>query len=113
VPPSTASAIRDLGEEDLKGYVVTVEFEIAPDRWAEFLPLMTANAEASRRDEAGCRRFDVCRPRDRENRVFLYEIYDDEAAFQAHLESRHFLAFAAATKEMITGRKLIALDWVA
>jgi autoinducer 2-degrading protein len=96
----------------VKGYVVTVEFDIAPDRWAEFKPLMMANAEASRRDEAGCRRFDVCTPRDTANRVFLYEIYDDEAAFQAHLESPHFKAFAAATGEMITGRKLVPLDWV-
>jgi autoinducer 2-degrading protein len=97
----------------LKGYVITVEFDIAPDRWDEFMRLMAANAEASRRDEAGCRRFDVCTPRDGANRVFLYEIYDDEAAFQAHLQSRHFKEFAAATQDMITGRKLVACDWVA
>jgi quinol monooxygenase YgiN len=97
----------------LKGYVVTVEFEIAPDRWDAFLPLMTANAEASRRDEKGCLRFDVCRPRDGATRVFLYEIYDDEAAFQAHLKTPHFLAFAEAANEMIIGRKIVTLDWVA
>ncbi len=97
----------------MKGYAVTVEFEIAPDRWDEFMPLMTTNAEASRRDETGCRRFDVCVPRDGGTRVFLYEIYDSEAAFQLHLKAPHFLAFSAATKEMITGRKIVALDWVA
>ena len=44
--------------------------------------------------------------------VFLYEIYDDEAAFQAHLHSAHFKAFAAATKEMITARRIVACDLV-
>lgn len=97
----------------MKGYVITVEFDIAPQHWDSFMPLMAANAEASRRDEPGCRRFDVCVPRDAANRVFLYEIYDDEAAFQAHLQTSHFKSFAAATKEMITGRKIIACDWVA
>jgi quinol monooxygenase YgiN len=104
---------RAAREEPLKGYVVAVEFEIAPDRWDAFLPLMTANAAASRRDEPGCRRFDVCLPRDGAKRVFLYEIYDSEAAFQAHLKTPHFLAFNEATKEMITGRKIVPLDWVA
>lgn len=96
----------------MKGYVITVEFDIDPEQFDAFLPLMTANAEASRRDERGCRRFDVCRPRDTANRVFLYEIYDDEAAFQAHLQTAHFKSFAAATKDMITARRIVACDWV-
>jgi (4S)-4-hydroxy-5-phosphonooxypentane-2,3-dione isomerase len=97
----------------MKGYVVTVEFDIVPSQLGAFLPLMVANAEASLRDEPGCRRFDVCRPHDRENRVFLYEIYDDEAAFQAHLLTAHFKSFASATKDMIAARKIVACDWIA
>jgi autoinducer 2-degrading protein len=97
----------------VKGYVVIVEFDIAPGQFAAFMPLMTVNAEASRRDEKGCRRFDVCVPREHKDRVFLYEIYDDEAAFEAHLQSSHFKEFAAATKDMVVGRKITACDWVA
>lgn len=97
----------------MKGYVITVEFDIAPAQFDAFMRLMVENAEASRRDEKGCRRFDVCRPRDVDNRVFLYEIYDDEAAFQAHLLTAHFKFFAAATKDMIIARKIVACDWVA
>jgi len=58
----------------MKGYVVTVEFDIDPARFDAFLPLMRENAETSRRNEAGCRRFAVCRPRDAASRVFLYEV---------------------------------------
>ena len=35
-------------------------------------------------DEPGCRRFDVVEPQGEPDRVLLYEIYDDEAAFDAH-----------------------------
>jgi len=97
----------------MKGYVITVEFDVVPAQFDAFLRLMADNAEASRRDEPGCKRFDVCRPHDRENRVFLYEIYDDEAAFQAHLLTSHFKSFATATKDMITARKIVACDRIA
>jgi (4S)-4-hydroxy-5-phosphonooxypentane-2,3-dione isomerase len=97
----------------MKGYVVTVEFDIDPGQLDAFMRLMVENAEASRREEKGCRRFDVCRPHDVDNRVFLYEIYDDETAFRAHLLTGHFKAFAAATKDMITARKIVVCDWVA
>jgi autoinducer 2-degrading protein len=96
----------------MKGYVVTVEFDIVPAEFAAFMPLMIENAAASLRDETGCRHFDVCRPRDVANRVFLYEIYDDEAAFQVHLQTTHFKSFAAATKDLITGRRIVACDLV-
>ena len=62
-------------------YVITVEFEIDPDRLEAFLPLMRDNAAASVRDEPGCRQFDVCQDPDAPNRIFLYEIYDDHASF--------------------------------
>lgn len=97
----------------MKGYVVTVDFEVAPARRDAFLKLVIANGKTSERDEPGCRRFDICVPRDPPGRVFLYEIYDDENAFKAHLETNHFKEFAEATKDMIVGRKLVVADWVA
>jgi (4S)-4-hydroxy-5-phosphonooxypentane-2,3-dione isomerase len=97
----------------MKGYVITVEFDIVPGQFDAVMRLTIENAEASRRDEPGCRRFDVCRPHDSENRIFLYEIYDDEAAFQAHLQTSHFKSFAGATRDLIAARKIVACDWIA
>jgi quinol monooxygenase YgiN len=37
----------------------------------------------------GCRQFDVCRDPLDPALFFLYELYDDEAAIQAHLDSPH------------------------
>jgi (4S)-4-hydroxy-5-phosphonooxypentane-2,3-dione isomerase len=80
-------------------YVVTVEFVIKPEQVEAFAPLMAANAAASVRDESGCSQFDVCwegRPV-----CFLYEIYDDATAFQAHLASPHFKAFDVQVAQMV------------
>lgn len=87
-------------------YVVVVEFTIDPPRWDEFLPLMLENARRSREGEPGCRQFDVCVDEARPNVVFLYEIYDDRAAFDAHLAAPHFKSFAAATAPMIAERRI-------
>ncbi len=43
-------------------YVIIVELRIRSGRMAEFLPLIEANAKASRTHEPGCRRFDVLVP---------------------------------------------------
>ena len=87
-------------------YVVTVEFAIDPAQWARFMPLMEENARRSRDDEPGCRQFDVCVDDARAGIVFLYELYDDRAAFDAHLAKPHFKAFAEATQAMITARSI-------
>jgi len=85
-------------------YVVTVKFTIDPAQFEQFLPLMLDNARRSREDEPGCRQFDVSVDDARPGFVFLYELYDDRAAFDAHLASPHFVSFAAATQAMVTDR---------
>jgi quinol monooxygenase YgiN len=86
-------------------YAVTVHLEIKPDRMDSFLPLMMENARRSRETETGCQQFDVCRDGDT---VFLYEIYDDRAAFDEHLASAHFRAFDAAVAPMVA-EKVVTL----
>jgi quinol monooxygenase YgiN len=80
-------------------YVVTVVFEPRAEHAPAFLDAMIANARASREREPGCRQFDVCV--DDAGTVFLYERYDDRAAFDAHLASPHFREFDALTREWI------------
>ena len=82
-------------------YAVTVTFKVAPDRFDAFLPLMEENARQSLRVEPGCRRFDVCTDPSLPDTVFLYELYEDRAAFDVHLASVHFKSFDAAVAPMI------------
>jgi quinol monooxygenase YgiN len=87
-------------------FVITVDFELHDGVMAQFMPLMLDNAEKSRTLEPGCHRFDVLVPAKGGSHVFLYEIYRDRAAFEAHLKTAHFLEFAEHSKPMIKGRAL-------
>jgi quinol monooxygenase YgiN len=94
------------------GYVITVDFHLRAESRDKFLSLVRENAALSLANETGCRRFDVCVPLDGSPRVFLYEIYDDEAAFKAHLQMPHYKSFAAATAAMVQDRKIVPLELV-
>ena len=94
-------------------YVVTVQFRLHPKRVAEFMPLVVANATDSREREPGCRQFDVCGNSGEPTLVFLYEVYDDRAAFDAHLRTPHFRSFDAAVREMIAEKVVRAWQRVA
>jgi len=87
-------------------FVVTVEFQVKPSRHAAFMLEMAANAIASVEHEPGCRQFDVCIAKDDPNKVFLYELYDDKAAFDLHLKAPHFLTFDATVKDWVE-RKIV------
>ena len=82
--------------------VVLVEFELHASKEPEFRRLVLENAAASLRDEPGCSRFDVLTPEScPTDWVVLYEIYDDVAAFDAHLATPHYARFAAATEPLV------------
>lgn len=85
-------------------YVIIVEFQVKPGAMERFMPLILENAAHSLRDEPGCRRFDVLTGED--GRVILYEIYDDEAAFQAHLRAPHFHRFDEASRPLVAGKRV-------
>ncbi len=74
-------------------FVVTVQFSIHLEHYAQFMPAMLANARDSRQKEPGCVVFDVCEDPAQAGQVFLYEIYRDAAAFEQHKREAHFLAF--------------------
>jgi quinol monooxygenase YgiN len=92
--------------------VITVEFRLKPGMRTAFRPLMDDNARSSMRDEPGCRRFDVLEPAGQPDVIFLYEIYDDRAAFDAHVRSPHFLKFQAETEGFIAGKSVVEYDLV-
>lgn len=74
-------------------YIITVDFRLKPGGRNDFMPLMLANARASLEKEAGCEVFDVLTDQSDPQRICLYEVYRDAAAFKAHLDSAHFGIF--------------------
>lgn len=89
-------------------FVIVVEFKIQPGKMAAFRKLMDENARASCRDEPGCRRFDVLEPIGQSDRIVLYEIYDDRAAFDAHLATPHYARFAADSAPLVAHKSVLA-----
>ena len=87
-------------------FVVCVEFGLSEGAMDDFLPLMMEQAANSLSREADCHHFDVCRDPEGADTVFLYEVYTDAAAFQAHLQSDHFKSFDAAVGPMVASKKV-------
>lgn len=83
---------------------LVVEFRIRPELIDDFALAIAENARLSRETEPGCRQFDVCRDPGDASLFFLYELYDDEAAIQAHLKSAHFLQMDAATATWVQSK---------
>ena len=83
---------------------LVVEFRIKPEHLADFAVAIEENARLSRNTEPGCRQFDVCRDCGDASLFFLYELYDDESAIQAHLRSAHFLQMDAATASWVQSK---------
>ena len=94
-------------------FVLTVKIRIKPENLEAFMREVTANAIAAR-GEPGCRQFEVLvDPQDSTN-LMLFEVYDDEAAFQAHQQRaafKHYLEHAVpllASRERQFYRRAVA-----
>jgi quinol monooxygenase YgiN len=85
-------------------YAVCVTFKLKSGQSDAFMPLMRANARTSLQHEDGCHQFDVLSDPAKPDQVFLYELYSNRAAFDAHLNSTHFKTFDAASAEMIADK---------
>ncbi len=85
---------------------LVVEFRIKPEHIDAFARAIADNARASRELEPGCRQFDVCRDPAEPALFFLYELYDDAAAIDAHLKSAHFLTMSAASADWVASKSV-------
>jgi quinol monooxygenase YgiN len=68
---------------------LAVTYTFQPGKEEEALGYLRELIPASR-EEPGCRMYVVHRGKDDPQRFFIYEQYDDEAAFEAHKNSPHF-----------------------
>jgi len=65
-------------------FALIASIEAAPGRRDELLPLLLAHRARCLKDEPGTLLFEVMLPRDEQTKIMLYEVYTDEAAFNAH-----------------------------
>ena len=85
-------------------FVLVVNIRIKPENVDKWLPMALENMRAARK-EPGCRQFEVLvDPKDR-TKVMLYEIYDDEKAFEAHQATPHFKKYLAEAVPLLAQRE--------
>lgn len=82
---------------------IFVTVNVHPEHVDAFITAGDGDAQGSVRDEPGCFRFDIHQDVEVPTRFYLYEVYTDEAAFQAHLETPHFLTWKGIVEEMFDG----------
>ena len=98
--PNQRAAAQSAG-----AYVSAVDLDIAPAETEKFLAALKENGAASVK-EPGCQRFDIMVLASNPNHVFIYEVYDNEAAAQAHRTTDHFKKYAATTATMVVKREV-------
>ena len=74
-------------------YIIVAPIQIKEGFKEQYIKGMLENARGAVRDEPGCLRFDVVQDANDDHRIWLYEVYKDEDAFQAHAQAPHFLKF--------------------
>ena len=85
-------------------FVLQVDIRVKPENVAAFMAKLAENSAAALQ-EPGCRQFDVLvDPKDPAH-VMLYEIYDDEKAFEAHQQTAHFKRYLAEAVPLLASRE--------
>ena len=74
---------------------IWVKIRIKPADRERFLEAIEVDALGSERDEPGCLRLDLLQDVQDENLSYLYEVFTDEAAMEAHRATTHFAAWRA------------------
>jgi (4S)-4-hydroxy-5-phosphonooxypentane-2,3-dione isomerase len=64
---------------------IVATIEVAPGWRDELLPLLMAHRARCSKDEPKTLQFEPSIPRDDDKKVLLYEVYQADAAFDAHL----------------------------
>ena len=85
-------------------YVIIAPIQIKEGAKEQVLEALVPNARAAATTEPGCLRFDVIQDAGDPNRIWLYEVYTDEAAFQAHTEAPHFIKWRDTVKDWMDER---------
>jgi quinol monooxygenase YgiN len=93
-------------------YVVVVFFEVGRERVAAFRKAALLDAKCSVERERGCRTFDVSQDPLEPSSFFFYEVYDDKAAFDAHLETQHFAEFNATSEPLVVSKRVLTYELI-
>jgi quinol monooxygenase YgiN len=76
----------------------------------DFVLEQLRHLEAASQQEPGCLFYVVQRAKENPSEFLVYEQYRDQAAFQSHCDSAHFLEYFPRIKEVSAPPKLVFYD---
>src|SRR3954467_14471988 len=89
-----------------KQIVQLATLEIDPAQLDAYKAALHEEVEIALRVERGVLRLEAMAEKENPAHITLVEVYADEAAYQAHLQSPHFLRYKTGTKEMVKSLQL-------
>jgi quinol monooxygenase YgiN len=78
-----------------------VSLKVKPSMRDKFLAAAEDDSISSVRDEPGCYRFDVLQNQASADEFMFYEVYQDEAALEAHTKMPHYARWRQAAAEVL------------
>ena len=90
----------------MSAIVLFVEIDTVPGQKDAFLARVREHRANVRKNEPDCQRFDISVPDDGDDKVRLYEVYADQAAFDLHMATEYMKEYRADTGLMVASRQL-------
>jgi quinol monooxygenase YgiN len=84
--------------------VLQVNIKIKPENVDSFMNQVLENARAAR-SERGCRQFEVLMDPEDKTSIMLFEVYDDQKAFEAHQAGDAFKKYVANAVPLLATRE--------
>ncbi|WP_236549253.1 putative quinol monooxygenase [Novosphingobium sp. TCA1] len=86
------------------------ELDIVPAELDAYKALLREEIDASVRSEPGVLSLNAVSVKDNPAQIRILEVYADQAAYEAHLKTPHFLKYKNGTAGMVRSLKLIETD---
>jgi quinol monooxygenase YgiN len=94
-------------------YINAVDIDVVPGQIENYLAAIKDVGAATIKTEPGCSEFDISVSQKDPNHLFIFEVYDSAAAFDAHLKTDHYKKYAATAKDIVAKREVHPLSSVA
>jgi quinol monooxygenase YgiN len=86
------------------------ELEVDADQLEAYRNLLAEEIEASVALEPGVLMLNAVALRDEPSQIRILEVYASQEAYEAHLQTPHFLRYKSLTAQMVKSLHLIAVD---
>jgi quinol monooxygenase YgiN len=104
------SATRGAGEQMNQPLVRIAELEVDPAQLEPYKAALKEEIAASIRVEPGVLTLFAVSVKDHPTQIRIFETYADQAAYEAHLQTPHFMKYKTATQGMVKSLTLLEAD---